>query len=164
MLKVEHSALSIDDIVANPVFTADTRARIQSSDVLVVPVEDFRGTGKRGFASEAPALSKWIRKELPKISITFAENTGEEQIIALHSNELWLGTIWIASEILLPIVLGVIANFVSARLKHEEATVHIMVMVNDKKRGISKTLHYNGPATGLTEAIKTVDINDNTKE
>ncbi|EKS8361260.1 hypothetical protein QC455_005341, partial [Bacillus cereus] len=94
--------------------------------------------------------------------IELFENKGEEKILALHSFDIWMPIIAIGTEFLLPIVTGLVTNYVGDRMKgrpNDEPTVHFELLVENKEKGTSKHISYKGSVEGFKESFEKIDVN-----
>ena len=81
---------------------------------------------------------------------------------SLHSADIWLPVIWISENIILPFVIGLITSYIYDKIKgrgKEPTTVDVTIQINDKKKGINKSIHYSGDAKTFKEAFDKIDIN-----
>ena len=152
--------LSIDD------FNTDTKDRIKKSDILLVPLLEFREKKERVFYPETSNFIKFAKKELGKFTIDLCENRGQEKTLDLHYDEILLPIIFVSVEFVrnigLHILTSLISNYIfykySKKSEKDKATIHVQIIINDKKKQKSKKLDYEGPLSGLKQFEK-IDIN-----
>jgi hypothetical protein len=80
-----------------------------------------------------------------------------------HSADFWLPFAVLASDIALQFYLGLAVNYVydclKGRLRHDDHTIHMAVVYEDKAEGLLKKFEYSGPVEGLEQCAKAIDIN-----
>lgn len=68
--------------------------------------------------------------------------------------------IWVASNVLLPLALELISNYIGEKMKgreEEPAKVDVTLLVKNGTK--EKSLHYSGDAKAFKEAFEQIDIN-----
>lgn len=80
---------------------------------------------------------------------------------SLHSFDIWMPVIWVASNILLPFAINMVCNYIAEKRKgreKEETQVDVTFIV--KSKGKEKSLHYKGDAVAFKESFEKIDLND----
>ena len=98
------------------------------------------------FAQESISFVKFCRQNNPKNSIDLLADS-DIQIRSLHSFDIWMPVIWVAGNILLPIAINLVSDYIKDKLKgreKEDAKVDVTFIV--KREDEEKTLHYSGDA------------------
>lgn len=164
-IKITGTDVTIDKLLSIEDFNEETKEKIQKTDILLLPVLEFRNKKERAFYPETNNFLKFLKKQddLKNISINLCENQGQEKILSLHHDEIWLPILLISYELLknigLPIITSLISNYLFYMYKKEdESTVHVQIIVTKNKGKISKKIDYNGPPSGLNQ-FKKIDIN-----
>lgn len=129
------------------------------NNIVLIPQFYPRDGINKAFAYDTVSFYKYTKIKQKYASI--GTYTCEEPIptLALHSNEIWLPVIWIASNILLPTTLNLISNYIWSRmscLKGENHIVHFHLITEDKE-GILKKIKYDGPIEGLEKIEKIIN-------
>lgn len=135
----------------------ETKGKVDGTDILILPYpyED----SKYYFAQEAVSFVKYCRSINNDIKTDILADYDKIEIRALHSFDIWMPIIWISSEIILPIGVGLVASYIFERMKgreKEECTVKVTFIVKDDKK--TKELHYDGDAKAFKEAFEKIDI------
>ncbi len=165
-IKITDSDVTVKNLLSTEDFNKDTTDRIEKSDILIVPLLEFREKKERVFYPETGNFIKFAKKELDEITIDLCENKGQEKTLDLHYDEILLPIIFISIEFVrnigLPIITSLISNYLfyrySKRSEKDKLIVHVQIIINDKKKQKSKKLDYKGPISGLNQFEK-IDIN-----
>ena len=165
-IEITKSDISIENLLSIEDFDRATKDRIQNSDILLVPVLEFRDKKERAFYSETSNFLKFAKNELMGYTINICENQGQEKTIDLRSADIWLPSLLISidplKDVVLPTIISLISNYLFYRFtneaKDDKRQVHLQLVVHDKKRKISKCLKYDGPLSGLKE-LEEIDAN-----
>ena len=86
---------------------------------------------------------------------------GDISVRSLHSFDIWMPVIWVASNILLPFAINMVCNYIAEKRKgreKEETQVDVTFIV--KSKGKEKSLHYKGDAVAFKESFEKIDLND----
>lgn len=135
----------------------DTRKKFKTTDFLVVPSE--YNENEYYFAQESISFVKFCRQNNPENSIDLLSDS-DIQIRSLHSFDIWMPIIWVAGNILLPIAINLVSDYIKDKLKgreKEEAKVDVTFIV--KRENEEKTLHYSGDAKTFKESFEKIDLN-----
>lgn len=111
------------------------------------------------YAQETVDFVKFVRESNEDINISILSD-GDIEVRSLHSFDIFMPVIWIAANVLLPIVINVVSNYISDKMRgreSEEATVDVAFVVN--RNGENKVLTYHGPAREFMKTFKNIDLN-----
>lgn len=135
-----------------------TKDKLTGTDILVLP-SPYENS-KYYFAQESVSFVKYCRSINNDVKTDILADDGKIEIRALHSFDIWMPIIWIASDIILPVATGLVANYIYERMKgreKEDCTVKVSFIVSDGKK--TKELHYDGDAKAFKETFEKIDIN-----
>jgi hypothetical protein len=162
MVEINDSSISYQVLMDKDEFSVDTKARAEAADILILPDFNVRQGVDRAFQPDTINFFKYSRGTVKDYKIELFENKGEEKVLDLHSFDIWLPTIFIASSVVLPFIINLTSAYVYDRLKgreSDEATVHFQLIIEDKNKKKSKSLYYKGPHSGFKESFEKIDIN-----
>ena len=138
--------------------SAETRERLDGANVILVPREEFRGESIRAFPQGTEAFFDHLTDAAATdgISVDLAIDDDEYVELALHSDTLRLATIVVSSTVL-PVALGVVANFVTdwlrKKLRPEDCRIETEIVVTRGDELKAVRFRYAGPAD---EGLKSV--------
>lgn len=116
---------------------------------------------KQCLAPDSGDFYKWLRTHEPNIPISLPE--GHPKLV-LHSAEIWLPLVFLASDTSFQIFLNIVANYLYDRskglLKHESNVIHFAAIRENKKNGEILKLEFSGDSQDLAKLIKKFDAND----
>lgn len=115
---------------------------------------------KSYYAQETIDFIKFCRESDNQFTIGILDN-GNIETRSLHSFDIFMPILWVTTEMLLPIVVGVVSNYIFEKMKgreHEEANVELSFIVN--RNDEKKMLHYKGPADEFKKAFDKIDLNE----
>lgn len=163
MFEIQDEQLAINKYFEMEVFSIETKERIKTADIILLPEFNIIEGVNRVFQPDTINFYKYIQsnKNLD-ISIELFENKGEENILILHSIDIWIPTIAIINDVLYPTVINLVSNYVYDKIKgylNKKAVVHFQLIIQNDKTGKSKKLSYKGPIEGFTEQFNKIDIN-----
>ena len=135
----------------------NAQRKLETVNFLAVPAKHV--DGEFYYAQETIDFMKFCRQNDPDHSFDVLAD-GNVKLRSLHSFDIWLPIIWVATEVLLPIAINVVSNFISDKLKgreKEEANVDVTMIV--KRKNEEKTIHYHGDAKTFKESFEKIDLN-----
>ena len=101
---------------------------------------------------------KWLGFTHPEIKVSVPE--APERLI-LRSSDHWLPLVWLASDVVLPVYLNLVASYLYDRmkgaLKSDKHRISFSAEFEDKASGTVKRFDFSGDAESLQKAIKSLD-------
>jgi len=137
--------------------TNETISKLKETDILVLP-SPFENS-KYYFAQETVGFVKYCRISNSDIRADILADNNKIEIRALHSFDMWMPIIWVASNIILPIAVGLVTNYIYEYIKgreNEDCTIKVTFIVKNEKG--TKELSYDGNAKAFREAFEKIDI------
>jgi len=135
-----------------------TKNKLNEADILVLPTP--YENSKYYFAQEAVNFVKYCRAINKNIKTDILADSEKIEVRSLHSFDIWMPIIWIASNIDLPIAINLVSNYIYDRMKgreNEECTVKLSIVSKNKDN--FKELHYDGDAKTFKEKFEKIDLN-----
>ena len=146
-----------DEILANSSIN-DAQNTFDGYDCIVMP-SPYR-ENEYYYAQETIDFIKFCREADNQFTIGTLDD-GYIKSRSLHSFDIFMPILWIATEVLLPIAIGIVSNYIYDKMKgreHEEANVELSFIV--ERNGEKKMLHYKGPASEFEKEFKAINLND----
>ncbi len=135
----------------------DVQTRLDNSEMLIVPTHYAKG--EYYFPNETVQFYKFCKqRNNDNIEFLADDSTGIQTRI-LHSFDIWMPIIFVASEILLPVAVGLVTNYIYDKMKGRESeknNVKITFIVKDNYG--TKELTYDGDAKSFKNIFDAVDI------
>lgn len=135
----------------------ETQEKLTTADILAVPTkyqdDEFY------FAQETINFLKYCRQNNSQYNIDVLADA-DIKIRSLHSFDLWMPVIFIASDIMLPFAINMVSNYIWYKMKgreKEDAKVDVTFIVKREKE--EKKLHYCGDAKAFKETFEKIDLN-----
>lgn len=150
---------NIDEYIDVKNLPQNTKDKVDASDVLLLPTK--YADEEYYYAQETIDFVKFCREKDDKHLIDILDDE-DVMVRSLHSADIWLPVIWISQNILLPFVTGLITSYIYDKIKgrgQEPTMVDVTIQINDKKKGINKSIHYNGDAKTFKDTFDKIDIN-----
>lgn len=105
-------------------------------------------------------FAKWIRKNRKDITINVAQSEG---VRSLHSDDLWMPIVILASDIPMQVFLGLVSSYIYDRikgaLKHDKTNIHIQAYYKETAEGVTKKFSYAGSVEGFEKVAKNFNVN-----
>lgn len=136
----------------------DAQRKLTTTDFVVVPTE--YKDNEFFFAQESISFIKFCRQNDPDHSYDLLADH-DIQVRSLHSFDIWMPVIWVASSILLPFAINMVSSYVYDKLKgreKEDAQVDVTFII--KRDHEEKTIHYSGDARTFKESFEKIDLNN----
>lgn len=154
-ISVTEANVNFEQYFAVEQLSDDAKGRLNSTDILAVPAN--HGQGEYYFGQETIDFIKYCRQTDQEH--TYDILADEAKTLSLHSFDIWMGMIHIASYVLLPFAINMVSNYIWEKCKgreKEEAKVDVTFLVENK--GTKKSIHYNGDAKTFKEAFDKIDL------
>lgn len=132
------------------------RQKTKSNDILILPSKYT--DDKYYFAQETIDFVKFCRGNDQSTSIDILTE-GDINVRSLHSFDIWLPVIFIASNVLLPFVVNLVSNFIYDKMKgreHEDANVNVDIIIKNGKK--EKRIHFDGDAKSFRDLMEKIDL------
>ncbi len=104
---------------------------------------------------------KWLRKDHPDLSVIYPERTTK---LVLHGADVWLPLVFVAGDTAVQVFLNMLASYLydkaKGALRNDNPKVHVSVMYQNKREGITKKFDFTGDAEALGKAVKRFDLNN----
>jgi hypothetical protein len=114
-----------------------------------------------GLKADGVDFAKWIKQNRPEFPISLPKSTPK---IALHSADVWLPLIHLASDTSMSVFLNMVSNYlydkVKGKLLSDHPKVHLSVMYQNKQDGVTKKFEFSGDGNSLGKAIKRFDLDN----
>ncbi len=158
-LEYGETITNIDEYIDVKKLPQNAKDKVDVSEILVLPRK--YSDEEYYYAQETIDFVKFCREHDDKHLIDILDNE-DIMVRSLHSSDIWLPVIWISQNILLPLVTGLISSYIYDKIKgrgKETTTVDVTIQINDKKKGINKSIHYKGDAKTFKDTFDKIDIN-----
>lgn len=135
---------------------------IKKANLLIIPNEDFRDKGDILFPETTREFFDFIKEKSGNTVVADIAISDEEfRRIELHSAAIEVATIIVQSA-LFNIVTGLIASFLFELVKKrhrkpEETSAKVKIISEETKTKKSKMIVYEGPVSGMKDAIEQVE-------
>lgn len=156
-IKILNSGTDFNTYFAVNSISEEAQNKLSTTDFLIVPSEYKEN--EYYFAQESISFIKFCRQNNTENSIDLLADSNI-QIRSLHSFDIWMPVIWIATNALLPIAINLVSEYINDKLKgreKEEANVDVTFIV--KRENEEKTIHYSGDAKTFKESFEKIDLN-----
>ncbi len=153
---VGNSQYSLQEYYEKDRISKECQNKVNTSDILIMPYkynEDFY------FADESVSFYKYCKnKSLDQdIDILADDNI---KVRSLHSFDIWMPLIFIAKDILLPIIINVVSDYINEKRKgREDEPCDVDITFKVKHGNDVKELHYKGSAEAFKDNFEKIDIN-----
>ncbi|MBQ5995539.1 MAG: hypothetical protein IJL63_06765 [Clostridia bacterium] len=157
-ITISNSSTRFDDYIEKCSNSKKVAAKFDNSDILILPTK--YENDEYYFAQESIDFIKFCRQYNDSNSIDILSDN-DIKMRSLHSFDLWMPVIWVASNVVLPIVVGLVTNYIYDKLKgreNEDAQIDITFMVN-RDGEEDKIIHYKGDAKTFEKTFNKIDIN-----
>ena len=155
--EIRDVAIKYDDYFSAENISQTTRDKLQTTDIVAAPTR-FQDN-KYYFAQETIDFLKYCRQNDSTHSYDILAD-GDIKIRSLHSFDIWMPVIWVATSVLLPVAINLVSNYIWEKRKgreKEETQIDVTFIVRSK--GKEKSIHYKGDADTFKEQFEKIDIN-----
>lgn len=157
-LNVSDTDITFDGIYGKPYIPMEYMDDIKRANLLIIPNESFRDEGDILFPETTREFLDFIRDAGGEEVVSDIAISDEEfQRIELHSAAIEVATI-IVQQVVLPIATGIVASFLYDLIKKyhrkpEETSAKVKIIVEETETKKSKMITYEGPVSGVKDAL-----------
>ena len=157
-VKISDTDISFEQIYNKEYIPEEYIDDIKKANLLIIPNESFRDEGDILFPETTREFYDYIRENAnDDIVADIAISDDDFQRIELHSAVITVATI-IVKNAVLPIVTGMISAFLydlskKHHRKSEDTTAKVKIITEETKSKKCKTITYEGPVSGIKEAL-----------
>ncbi|MFC1580871.1 hypothetical protein ACFL4N_08165 [Thermodesulfobacteriota bacterium] len=145
--QVEDEALTFKELVsAAPEEIADA---LKDKDVVILPSHGTKDVFYSGSLDTLDYLNE------NKINTDIYTTDEEYKELALHGDDIWLGTFFIKNFVI-PIFCSVIASFIYQKLKSKSGDKISLKFIVEKKNGKTASVSFDGKVEDLNKALDAV--------
>lgn len=156
-ITIRNTNIDFSDYYTSKGISGDVQSKLGSVDILAVPTayqnHEFY------FAQETIDFLKYCRRTSSEHTFDILAED-DIQIRSLHSFDIWMPVIWVASSVLLPFAINMVSNYIGEKLKgRENEPAQVNVTFLTKQGDEEKYIHYSGDAKTFKESFKKIDLN-----
>lgn len=156
-LKMEDIKIDYDEYFKLENVSSSTKEKLDKIDIIAVPKQYKEN--EYYFAQETIDFIKYCRQNDKDHTYDVLAD-GDIKIRSLHSFDLWLPMIWVASNIIFPIAINMVSSYIWEKKKgHEKEDTKVDVTFIVKNKENEKFIHYAGNANEFKEIFEKIDIN-----
>lgn len=156
-ITIGDSQLNLKDYYSINSISPETQEKMNQNDFMVLPTK--YDDNHFYFAQESINFIKFCRNSSDKRIDILSD--GDIQVRSLHSFDIWLPVIWVATSVLLPLAINLVSNYIYDKLKgREEEASQVDVTFIVKREEEEKCLHYKGDAKTFKDKFDKIDLNN----
>lgn len=156
-LEIKDIEINYDKYFKLENISSSTKEKLDKIDIIAVP-QQYK-ENEYYFAQETVDFMKYCKQNDKNHTYDVLAD-GDIKVRSLHSFDLWLPVIKVASNILFTIAINMVSNYIWEKIKgreKEETQVEVTFVVKNKKK--EKMIHYKGNADKFKETFERIDIN-----
>ena len=161
-MKMTHGAVGCSKYPLQEYYEKDNiseecKKKVDSSDILIMPYkynEDFY------FADETVSFYKYCKSRNMEQNVEILADDNIK-VRSLHSFDIWMPLIFVTKEILLPIAVAIVSDYIIQKRKgREEEPCDVDITFKVKHGDDFKELRYKGNAESFKDRFDKIDINN----
>lgn len=158
VLTVSDSEITFDEVYRKPYIPTEYVEDIKKANLLIIPNERFRDEGDILFPETTREFFEFLKERLNgEIVADIAISDENFQRIELHSAVIEVATI-IVQCVVLPIATNIIAAFLYDLVKKyhrkpEDTFAKVQIITEETATKKSKKIVYEGPVSGIKDAL-----------
>ncbi|MDE7353370.1 MAG: hypothetical protein K2O06_10010 [Acetatifactor sp.] len=135
----------------------ETRDKLSTGDIVALP--SCYQDGEYYFSQETINFLKFCKQNDSEHNYDILAD-GDIKVRSLHSFDIWLPIIWIANNVLLPMAINMVCNYIWEKRKgHEKEETQVDVTFIVKSKGMEKSIHFIGDADTFKNKFEKIDLN-----
>lgn len=153
-LSIEDISFSRVDLLNKEYIPEQYKGDISAAGIIVMPNENAREGLHLSFPERTVGIVDYLQTAIDT-TVEYAVDDEDFQELELHSIDVVIPLLFIAHEVMLPLVLNGVYDYIKSKVfaSHEREVNVELEMYHETKKG-SKHIKYKGPLEGLEEVIK----------
>lgn len=157
-IKIYDTDISFEQIYNKDYIPKDYIEEIKKANLLILPYESFRDEGEILFPETTRDFFEYIKENTEdNIVADIAISDENFQLIELHSAVIEVATI-IVQILVLPVATSMIASFLYELVKKhhrkpEDTSAKVQIIAEETETKKSKIILYEGPVSGIKDAL-----------
>lgn len=158
VLTVSDSEITFEKVYSKPYIPTEYVEDIKKANLLIIPNEGFRDEGDVLFPETTRDFFEFLKERSSgEIVADIAISDGNFQCIELHSAVIEVATI-IVQWVVFPIATNIIAAFLYDLIKKyhrepEDTSARVQIITEETATKKSKKIVYEGPVSGIKDAL-----------
>lgn len=146
-IKIEHSNDNFITWSEKSYLSEELKESVLKSDILIVPVEEFRDLKKPVFPQRTEEIFKFLKDNSPKeLHVEVCIKDEDYQEFALYDDSINIG-LFVVTAIALPFLINLLSNYVSNKFIEEDRNNRVKISFTVVKNKESKTVVFEGDAS-----------------
>lgn len=150
----EISNITFESVIDNCSADPEFKKQLSLANVLIIPYEK-NSKNNNIFPVGTTEMYRYLQQKSPsQVKLDIATKDEDYVELAQHSDLVNLPAI-IVTVVILPIIIGLITNYIYDRLKPDNNIIKCEIIITDEV-GNSKRIKYNGPAKEYEETMSKI--------
>lgn len=161
-MKMTHSAVGYSEYSLQEYYEKDSlseecQKKIGTTDILIMP---YKYNEEFYFADETVSFYKFCKSRNVEYNIDILADENVK-VRSLHSFDIWMPLIFVATNILLPIAINIVSDYIIQKRKgREDEPCDVDITFKVKHGDDFKELRYKGSAEAFKDNFEKIDINN----
>jgi len=127
--------------------------------IAMIP-EPFGKIDEPMLRSDAGDFAKWLSNAEPELPVEVPSVSS----LVLRSSDIWLPLVLLATDVVLPIYLGLVTSYIYDRMRgalvSDRPRVHVSAEYLDGETGTIRRFNYDGDADAFETAVASLDLDN----
>ncbi|HEK8703706.1 hypothetical protein C3O98_04695 [Clostridioides difficile] len=161
-MKMTHSAVGYSEYSLQEYYEKDSlseecQKKVGTTDILIMP---YKYNEEFYFADETVSFYKFCKSRNVEYNIDILADENVK-VRSLHSFDIWMPLIFVATNILLPIAINIVSDYIIQKRKgREDEPCDVDITFKVKHGDDFKELRYKGSAEAFKDNFEKIDINN----
>lgn len=163
LLTINNEDIDVEDLYRQPYVPIDDIENIKNADVLLLPIDHYKGMVDRPlFPEDTPLFYQYLKKN-KDIKSEICVSDDKFETLGLHFDVMVFATM-LVKEYVLPVLLGVISSFLhdfikSRNKKKDEVEARKKIIVKTDEKNKTKLVSFEDTAEQFEKAAETIKKN-----
>ncbi|EAC5861526.1 hypothetical protein Y894_13805 [Listeria monocytogenes] len=145
---------SVDDYIMKENLSTETMDKFKNTDILILP---YQNDDDFYFAVESINFWKYCRQKNETYSFDILSDN--VKVRSINSFDIWMPIIFISSNILVPIAVNLISDYITDKRKgRENEKCQVDIAIKIQRDNEVKDIHYKGDADKIDKFFEKIDI------
>ncbi|HBG7072164.1 hypothetical protein ACWJXL_15680 [Clostridioides difficile] len=154
---VGYSEYSLQEYYEKDSLSEECQKKVGTTDILIMP---YKYNEEFYFADETVSFYKFCKSRNVEYNIDILADENVK-VRSLHSFDIWMPLIFVATNILLPIAINIVSDYIIQKRKgREDEPCDVDITFKVKHGDDFKELRYKGSAEAFKDNFEKIDINN----
>jgi len=152
IFEIKECDVTFEKLLNDEDLSQDRAKELKKYQMLILPIRNYRNNEGYYFYTSTRDFYIQCKKENPDNHFEYYTEINGYKVLSLNSTELYLGTL-ILKDIILPIAIGLLNNFILKKLTNNDDKVIVNIIVQNTTTNKSEKIEFRGTKQDFKDKV-----------